>query len=132
MNPDTSAVDISSFVDKVLQEKLPDPNAGTRDLHGITIYVPNVDRAAVSIDGKPITSFTRNPADATGRESITIVDDNTPTTFFNRLPLERSGETKVVGGTYQWQASAGQASEAPPAHAKLTATAREAALKGCP
>lgn len=132
VNPDTSAVDISSFVDKVLQEKLPDPNAGTRDLHGITIYVPNVDRATVSIDGKPITSFTRNPADATGRESITIVDDNTPTTFFNRLPLERSGETKVVGGTYQWQASAGQASEAPPAHAKLTATAREAALRFAP
>ncbi|HEX7925573.1 MAG TPA: hypothetical protein VF583_31715, partial [Bradyrhizobium sp.] len=49
VNPETSAVDISSFVDKVLQEKLPDPNAGTRDLHGITIYVPNADRATVSL-----------------------------------------------------------------------------------
>jgi len=132
VNPDTSAVDISSFMDKVLQEKLPDPNAGTRDLHGITIYVPNADRATVSLDGKPITSFTRNPADATGRESVTIVDDNTPTTFFNRLPLERLGETRVAGGTYQWQASTGQASEAPPAYAKLTATSREASLTFAP
>ncbi|MVT68377.1 hypothetical protein GPL21_25095 [Bradyrhizobium pachyrhizi] len=132
VNPETSAVAISSFVDQVLQEKLPDPNSGTRDLHGITIYVPSSDRATVSLDGKPITSFTRNPADATGRESVTIVDDNTPTTFFNRLPLERSGETRVAGGTYNWQSSTGEGAEAPPGYARLTATSRETSLTFAP
>lgn len=128
----TSEVAITSFMDPVLHQNLPDAGAGTRDLHGITVYVPSSERATAKLDGKLLTTFTRNPADATGRESITIVDDNTPATVFNRLPLERLGKLDVAKGEYSWQTSFDRTSEAPPACARLIATSGDATLKFSP
>lgn len=132
VNAATSEINISSFTDSVLQQSLPDARAGTRDLHGITIYVPDSEHATVKLDGKQLTTFTRNPADATGRESITIVDDNTPTTVFNRLPLDRLGKLDITNAEYSWQTSSDRTAETPPAYAKLIATSDEATLKLSP
>ena len=128
----TSEVNITSFMDPVLHQNLPDTRAGTRDLHGITIYVPHSEHATVKLDGKQLTTFTRNPADATGRESITIVDDNTPTTVFDRLPLDRLGKLDVANAEFSWQTPSDRTPETPPAYARLIATSGEATLKLSP
>ncbi|MCP4559951.1 MAG: carboxypeptidase regulatory-like domain-containing protein [Bosea sp.] len=115
----TSTVKIASFFDDVLKQQLPQPQTGSRDLHGITVYVPDARRASVLLDGIPLASFTRNPADASGRESITLVDDNTPTTIFHRLPPTASGTVDVEDANYEWQA--GDRPDAPPGYVRLTA-----------
>ncbi|TWC05035.1 hypothetical protein FBZ93_10345 [Bradyrhizobium macuxiense] len=128
----TSEINITPFADPVLGQNLPDARAGTRDLHGITIYVPHAEHATVKLDGKQLTTFTRNPADSTGRESITIVDDDTPATVFNRLPPDRAGKLEVANADYSWQTLSDRTAEAPPAYARLVATSREATLKFSP
>lgn len=87
----TRTVGIEPWTDPVLGTLVPNPTAGTRDLHGLTIYVSDAARARVRIGDREIDSFTRNAADATGRESVTIVDDSTPTALIGQVPLEDRG-----------------------------------------
>lgn len=126
VDPATSTVKIASFVDDVLKQRLPQPQTGSRDLHGITVFVPDASRASVLLDGAPLTSFTRNSADASGRESITIVDDNTPTTIFHRLDPSASGAAAVEGASYEWRM--GDSPNAPPGYVRLRALQRNATL----
>ena len=70
----------------------PDKRYPAQDLHGVTFYVQEASKARVMVDGKEISSLMRNQADASGRQSITIVDDSTPTTVFDEVSLnERNG-----------------------------------------
>ena len=80
-----SAVTITRWLDPVTRRAIPDPAAGTRDLHGLTIYVPDPDAAKVSVGRQTIRTFTRNPPDQTGRKSITIVDNHTPTVILDEV-----------------------------------------------
>ena len=74
-----SAVRITSWHDDALTVDVPDlPRFGTKLLHGLTIYVDHAQNASINVDGRPIDSFSRNPPDETGRESVTIVDDSAP------------------------------------------------------
>jgi hypothetical protein len=97
---DTSRVSIESWKDRVTETTIPDPVTGTRDLHGITIYVPDSRRASVDIAGRETLAFTRNPPDESGRPSITLVDDSTPTTLVDELPLWALGTVTSEGGTW--------------------------------
>ncbi len=94
---DDSRVTIRSWTDPVTGRVLPEVNAGTRDLHGITVYVPAAAQARVFIDGREIRFFTRNGPDDTGRESITLVDDNTPTVVWDKIPLAALGSIRLTG-----------------------------------
>lgn len=91
VDPETSAVDIRSSRDPVVGRVFPDPLRGTGDLQGITIYVPNAANAQVTLDGRPVNTFTRNAADSTGRQSITLVSDNTPTVLIDEIDPVLSG-----------------------------------------
>jgi len=89
---DGDIVRIKSWFDPVLERRVPDPKAGLRDLNGLTVYVDDSVRASVRLDEMPVTSFTRNPPDRTGRASITIVAENAPTALLGRIPLDERGK----------------------------------------
>ena len=97
----TSAVTINSWQDRVTGRVLPDPAAGTRDFHGLTVYVPDSGKATLTIAGQDTKSFTRNPADDTGLQSITIVDDSTPEVLLDELPLAANGKIEASGGKWR-------------------------------
>jgi hypothetical protein len=121
VDPETSAVHISSYPDPVLGTNLPDKLAGTRDLNGITVFVKNAEAATVTVDDKPIKELVRNPADDSGRESITIVDNNTPTTILGRIAPENSASVASQGGSYEWISQPPAARDGPASFVRLTA-----------
>jgi hypothetical protein len=50
------------------------------------------------IDGREYTCLKRNPADHTGRESVTIIDDSVPTVVFDEVdPLHQFGDFRSDG-----------------------------------
>ncbi len=84
-----SRVQITSWYDEALRTEIPAlARYGTKLLHGITVYVENAACAEAFVDGKPVLSFTRNPADESGRESISFVDDSRFVRVFQEEPLE--------------------------------------------
>ena len=97
---DGSTVSITPWTDPVTQTTWPDMRAGTRDLHGLTVYVPDVEHASVRIGGKETQSFARNPPDETGRTSITLVDDQVPTPIFGRVSLNDRASVEAVSGHF--------------------------------
>ncbi|SEE30828.1 carboxypeptidase-like regulatory domain-containing protein [Bradyrhizobium erythrophlei] len=126
VDPHTSAVQIRSYFDPVLGTVFPDRAAGTRDLNGLTVFVKDSSVATVSIDGEPITYFVRNPADESGRQSITVVDDNTPTIILGKVAPEHSARISSTGGQYEW--ISGQESSGPSAFARLIAQSNVASV----
>src|SRR5262249_37716968 len=96
----SSAVTVTSWVDPVTGLRLPDPKAATRDLTGLPIYVPDAPAASLAIAGAVSASFIRNPPDATGRPSITIADDNTPTPILDRIPMSAVAQVSIQNGTF--------------------------------
>jgi hypothetical protein len=68
--PDGNTAEITSWDDAVLGQRLP---VSPSQLHGLTFYVDDRSAGRVRLDGKEIAELVRNPADETGRESITIV-----------------------------------------------------------
>jgi hypothetical protein len=97
VDPMTSAVSIRSWIDPVTRKRIPDPEAGSRDLHGISIYVRDSRAATVQLDGRPLRAFTRNAADRSGRTSVTIVDDHSSTTIVDDVPMTASGQIRQIG-----------------------------------
>jgi hypothetical protein len=72
-------VSIGSWDDDRLDMRAPAYSThGTTLLHGLTVYVDDATKARVEVEGHQIDTFVRNPCDATGRQSITIVDDSAP------------------------------------------------------
>jgi len=96
-----SDVEITPWQDAVTQITMPDLLASTRDLHGLTIYVADPDKASIHVAGREVHSFTRNPPDASGRGSVTIVDDNTPTSLIGPIALQERGGVEVLNGDFQ-------------------------------
>jgi len=97
---EASRVEIESWVDPVLERRIPTPAAGVAELHGQTFYVRNPFAARVFLDAREITSFKRNPPDHTGRASVTLVDDANPIPILDEVEPEASGEVSVVGGSF--------------------------------
>jgi len=98
VDPLTSEVRIEQWVDHVSGQRIGAwPNA-LAALHGITIYVPDSQSARVLIDGKETKSFSRNLRDNSGRASITIVDESTPYSLVDGVPLESGGQLRALNG----------------------------------
>jgi hypothetical protein len=97
---DSSSIKITRWQDLVTHGTVPEPKAGTRDLHGLTVYVDHPERASVSIGDKAFETFTRNPPDETGRASITIVDNNTPTSIVGQVALQDRGSVEINSGEF--------------------------------
>jgi hypothetical protein len=97
---DGSSIQITPWQDPVTHRMVPDLEAGTRDLHGLTVYVDDVQRVSVSAGGAPVETFTRNPRDESGRRSITIADNNTPTSIVGRVSLRDRGIVRTDAGKF--------------------------------
>lgn len=95
VDQETSRLVVGRWKDRLTGRLIPEPGTGTRDLHGLTVFVPDSTRAKVFVDGEEATTFTRNPADQTGRQSITIVGDNAPAPIIGRAPLDERGTAEV-------------------------------------
>jgi len=92
-DPATNSVHIRSWLDPVGCQRVPMRGSRCAGLANLTFYVHDADSARVFIDGAEYTCFKRNPADTTGRPSITLVDDNVPTTVIDEVdPLQRHGD----------------------------------------
>lgn len=91
---DGSRVSITPCRVAATDRLLPDLRAGTRDLHGLSIYVDDAHAASLTVDGLEIHSFSRNPEDETGRPSITILDDHCPTPLLDRIPAAEIGRVE--------------------------------------
>ncbi len=97
---DGNTITITPWVDPVTKRVVPDLKAGTRDLHGLTVYVKNPAQTRVFVGAREIGAFVRNPPDQTGQASITVVDDNTPTGIIDGVALARKGMVAVDSGEF--------------------------------
>ncbi|MDF1848249.1 MAG: carboxypeptidase-like regulatory domain-containing protein [Parvibaculaceae bacterium] len=119
VDPETSSVEIRSSRDPVTDRVFPDPLRGTGDLQGITIYVPDARKAQVTLDDRPVRTFTRNPADGTGQQSVTLVGDNTPTVLIDEIDPVLSGA--VAGERIQFSMESGSEAAYGASYLRLTA-----------
>jgi hypothetical protein len=107
---------ISRWQDPVTGETLPTPGAEGRDLAGITLYVPEPERAKVLIDGQPFHDFTRNQSDETGLRSITFIDVTTRTVVADELWALSIGAEAGAGATAVGDTPSGRISLRVPAN----------------
>ncbi len=101
IDPENSRIDLESWRDPVTGRNIPDHNAGTRDLHGVTIYISDAERATLYVDGRESPFFTRNKADETGMESVTIVDNNSPTVILGDIPFSSMGLVETRNSRFE-------------------------------
>lgn len=66
-----------------------------------------MEKASLRIGGEECAFFTRNPPDASGRPSITIVDGNSPSVIVAGLPLASIGPVVVEGAELSDDGTAG-------------------------
>jgi hypothetical protein len=99
--PDANHVRIKSWFDNVLKKRMP---RGPTQLYGLTFYVDEPQNAEVWLDDRRIDTITRNPADETGRPSITIAESGIKWTIFDRLdPLRNQPEAGAAAiGAWTW------------------------------
>jgi hypothetical protein len=100
-NEKDSRVTIMPWFDSVTGKMLPDPRAGSRDLHGLTLYVTDPIKTRVYVGETELHAFTRNPPDETGKASITLVDDNSPSAVLDHVALFEKGQLSTDNGEAQ-------------------------------
>ena len=94
-------VTITPWTDTVTGKMIPDPHAGSRDLHGLTLYVTDPMKTRVFLGETELHAFTRNPPDETGKTSITLVDDNSPSAILDHVALYEKGQVSIDDGEGQ-------------------------------
>ncbi len=94
----SNTITIEPWTDSVTGRMLPDPMAGSRDLHGLTVYVTDPQTTKVFLGGNQLHAFTRNPPDESGRPSITLVDDNTASAVQDHVALYEKGQFSIDNG----------------------------------
>jgi len=100
-NENDSRITITPWIDSVTGKMLPDPRAGSRDLHGLTLYVTDPMKTRVYLGETELHAFTRNPPDETGKASITLVDDNSPSAVLDHVALFEKGQVSIDNGEAQ-------------------------------
>lgn len=94
----TNTVHVRTWYDPVARQTIPAPRTRAFGLANLTFYVHNATLARLVLDGREYTCLKRNPADHTGRESVTIVDDSVGTVVFDEVdPLHRFGDFRSDG-----------------------------------
>lgn len=92
-DPAANTIHIRSWTDPLSQQVIPTTGSRAHGLGNLTLYVRDSATAKLLIDNVEYTSLVRNPADETGAESVTIVDDSLPTVVFGELDLfQRFGD----------------------------------------
>ena len=99
ISDDGNVITIDPWVDPITGRVIPDLNAGSRDLHGLTLYVADPNKAHVFVGDREMSTFTRNKNDSTNRASITLVDDHAPTAILDRVALRDKGTVSQETGT---------------------------------
>ncbi len=119
---DANTVEIASWRDPVLDKMLPRSPA---QLYGLTFYVDDPSRAKLLLDGRPVRMLARNPADETGRASVTIMEAEIRHLVFDALdPLQKAGlEAELSGGTWRFN----RVEKNAPAHGRLAVSRGAAA-----
>jgi hypothetical protein len=101
---ENNVVRITPWTDGVTRARFPDPAFVTQDLHGQTFYVADAKTAKVLVGAVAIQALQRNPADFTGRESVTIVDTHCPSVVFDEVDFfETNGRLEPQGASYYFQ-----------------------------
>lgn len=103
-DPECNAIHINPWYDYVLDRVVPDLEHGIRELRGLTFYVSSSHEARLLVGGRDFDDVIRNPADETGRESITVADTETPMTLLGRTS-RRNGDTGEFVGVRQDESS---------------------------
>ena len=98
VSADGHVITIDPWNDPVTGHVVPDLRAGSRDLHGLTLYVTDPAKTRVFVADREITTFTRNRPDSTGQASITLVDDHAPTAVIDRVNLRDKGTVSEETG----------------------------------
>ena len=98
VSADGNVITIDPWSDPITGRIIPDLNAGSRDLHGLTLYVSDTSKARVFIGEREFSTFTRNNADSTNRPSITLIDDHAPTAILDRVALRDKGSVTEESG----------------------------------
>ena len=83
--PRVDQVRIRSIEDPVLRTRIPRADNDFRDLRGLTFYVDDSHSAHLDVDGEPVNCVIRNPADASGRQSLTVADMSAPAIMIGRI-----------------------------------------------
>jgi len=119
---EANTVEIASWRDTVLDKMMPRSPA---QLYGLTFYVEDPASARVLLDGRPIPLLARNPADVTGRPSVTIMESEICHPVFDALdPASKAGSgATLVGGAWKFSG----ARKTTPAYGRLTAAKAAAA-----
>jgi len=88
-----NVVQVQSWYDSISRQTIPLPKTRAFGLANLTFYVRDSATARLLIDGREYTCLKRNPADHTGKQSVTIVDDYVPTVVFDEVdPLHKFGD----------------------------------------
>ncbi|MCC7410754.1 MAG: carboxypeptidase regulatory-like domain-containing protein [Gammaproteobacteria bacterium] len=105
-------IEIASWHDPVLGMRLPQHEDA---LYGLTYYVEDAQRARVLLDGRELHDLIRNPADETGRPSVTLAACGIRHVVFDEVdPRGRSGADSRVpwcasNAQWIWRGDAGTA-----------------------
>jgi hypothetical protein len=98
--PDANTIAISSWTDAVLNKVLP---RSPGQLYGLTFYVDDPSKACVLLDEMPIDALVRNPADETGRYSVTIGEAEIRTTLLGRVDPASNSPEAVQTSHADWR-----------------------------
>jgi hypothetical protein len=94
---DGSDVRIEPWRDEGLGLDVPDLDRfGTKLLHGLTVYVDDASAARVRVGDRAVRCLVRNGPDATGRTSVTVVDDSAPRRIFIAANVIATGAEGVT------------------------------------
>lgn len=86
---DSNEILIEKFKDPLSETTVPNRNYQGSDLAGLTVYVNNSGTAKAKSQDGIIQGLIRNPADETGRESVTFADISSPTIIIGLVPLPK-------------------------------------------
>ncbi len=102
---DANSVLITSWRDSCLGKILPH---SASQLYGLTFYVDDPAKADIRLDGEPIETLVVNPAEETGRQSVSIAECGIRQILFDKLdPLANAPtECALSGAVWSWRASA--------------------------
>jgi len=81
----SNTVNVSAVDDPVWGRRVPCEADAARDLHGLTFYVDDAHTATLAVDGRAVEGLVRSPADASGRQSITVIDQAAQVTVLGRV-----------------------------------------------
>jgi len=98
--PDGNTIQITSWNDATIGRMLPLCPA---QLYGVTFYVDDPRKAAVFLDGSPVTTLIHNDPDQTGRLSVTIAEGEIRFPLFDDFDPARTAASECIFSNSVWR-----------------------------